>query len=217
MGMTKEYRQKLISKHICVYCKKHNDRYEIGSICSNCLGEEKKFRNMLQKEFKICPMCRKNKLYGEEKTCIECKTTRAINIKKSRDKNRDKYNEYMRDYHKKIYEYRKTNNLCTICGGKRDTEKLKCNKCRTKEKENRQRKRKNNMTMSEKIKFGICIRCNEPAIEGQKLCQRHYDIQVKSLEDSKEKRMESKNAYHKYNLPIEWKVRNSERMCNRVD
>lgn len=64
---------------MCPRCGKPLDR--TGYYCSGCLKKnnerEKEFREWC-KEYKICPQCKKNKLFGDEHICPECLARKAM-------------------------------------------------------------------------------------------------------------------------------------------
>ena len=60
-------------KGLCIRCRKPRNRE--GVYCSKCLEKERE-RHKKDREFfvdiGICYMCRKTKLFGDEKICPEC-------------------------------------------------------------------------------------------------------------------------------------------------
>lgn len=87
----------------------------------------------------ICPVCRKRKLIGDEKECLNCRT-----IKYS--KNRKWVNEhpnYHSEWRMNKYNERSKNHQCTYCGTPLDDDyKFKmCPKCLNKSKLTLQRSR----------------------------------------------------------------------------
>lgn len=87
----------------------------------------------------ICPVCCKEKLFGEEKECQQCQAKRYARVIKWR-KEHPGYDKLkrMQTYYKHI-----ANHECSICGTKLDTDyKFKsCPKCLAKNKINLKRSR----------------------------------------------------------------------------
>lgn len=166
-------------QHLCLNCGAPLDRN--GSLCSTCrdlrnerVREDRKYF----KEIGICPRCKKNKILGDEKSCPECQAYSYSLITPKRMENREHYNEIQKEYKRKLYEKRKDQGICTICGGAiSDKRYSTCNACREKQAEN---KRRRNSTLfesrDERVKNGICFFCNNHIVDGYKVCQKHLDM-----------------------------------------
>lgn len=144
------------------------------------------------KERGFCPICHKNRIYGSEKKCVECRAKSANLAQRRRDNNREEYNRYARELHARKVEEWKSKGLCSRCGRERDDKRFEtCSRCRRK---SREQKRKDDLRKRDYIDIrkyrsenNLCI-CGKPVIEGQKLCKEHYDIaieRIKKLNDSK--------------------------------
>lgn len=77
-----KYRQKYNNRKIqkvCVKCGNSLDRE--GSICSKCC-QKSALQAVLDRKFyqniKICPYCKKTKLWGDERVCLECQAKAYI-------------------------------------------------------------------------------------------------------------------------------------------
>ena len=81
-------------------------------------------------ELGICPICHKNRLFGDEKSCLECRADRTNKKAFSRSTNRQLYNAYMKALKKRLYDERKTKYICVECG-KRDAKcgRVRCEIC----------------------------------------------------------------------------------------
>ena len=80
----------------------------------------------------VCPVCRKESLFGDEKECLECRATKYIESRKFRIKHPNYHSEWRRN----LYKKRSENHQCTYCGIDLDDDyKFKmCPKCLNKNK-----------------------------------------------------------------------------------
>lgn len=79
---------------LCVNCGKPLDI--AGVKCSKCHDRANKDRRELiswYKENRICPTCRKNSLFGDEKMCIECSAKRYTQRMSRYNANPEKFKE----------------------------------------------------------------------------------------------------------------------------
>lgn len=143
------------------------------------------------KELGICPICHKNKLFGDEKSCLECKANEANYKSLSREVKREEYNLYMRIYQKQIYDARKEKRICTTCG-KRKAESgyATCDTCRTKRLKNRRIKCYKTLTRYER---GLCRFCDNPVEDGYKVCEYHHRLNIEKANNEKSKKAREKN------------------------
>lgn len=85
------------------------------------------------KRMGICPQCTKNKLFGTESRCPECRAYVAERVTRLREKNRENARKYQRDYMQKIGNERRENGQCYVCGKQLTDLKYKaCAMCRAK-------------------------------------------------------------------------------------
>lgn len=98
---------------------------------------------MTDREFyqsiKVCPVCHKEKLYGEEKECINCRTNKYISLRDWRIKHPNSYAEKR----KQKYMDRVSKHLCIQCGSilPQNDKRVMCSKCRLKHNLNQQKRR----------------------------------------------------------------------------
>lgn len=99
---------------LCVNCGKPLDI--AGVKCSKCRDRTNKDRRELiswYKENGICPICRKNNLFGNEKECIECSAKRYtkrmtcynLNPEKFKEKDRIEQKKYVKKEPLTVYAY----------------------------------------------------------------------------------------------------------------
>lgn len=122
----------LKKKGLCVSCRKRNGNGKAH--CDECLKRQQESvveAREYRRRIHICPMCKVNKLYEDEKYCVECKAVMAERQAKYREikENRDKD----REYHRNRRELLKEQGLCTRCGKNRQYRgTLLCAFCRDK-------------------------------------------------------------------------------------
>ena len=182
MGST-EYFKRRVSQGLCGACGKPNDRPD-KTTCSACskkrvqeIAEDRNF----YKSKGICPRCHKNMLMGQEKVCIECKAYSTNYIMVKREKNKDEYNEYMRNYRKNQTEKRRLLGLCTRCGNpKTDGRYVMCEICRAKNRTDND----NTESGKERVENGLCYWCGSPVKSGFKVCEKHYQMNCEKAKKS---------------------------------
>lgn len=75
------------ASNLCVLCGKPLDRE--GVVCTACNSKRTAYGRELYKKLQavgVCPRCGKNLLYGDEKSCVECKAKSAEAASKKRGK-----------------------------------------------------------------------------------------------------------------------------------
>lgn len=131
---------------LCPTCGATLDRK--GHYCSACLhkrNEEQREARKYYLSIGVCPVCKKEKLVGDEKQCITCR----LKAKEYREKhvypNQKQYADRHKTYLKELYKVRAEKGICTRCG-KRKAEpgKKKCAICQYKENEYKRLKNKSN-------------------------------------------------------------------------
>ena len=68
------------------------------------------------KRMGICPSCKKNKIFGDEGHCPECRVWFANHFAKKLMENREEINRNRRTRDLKLRNKRKELGLCYICG-----------------------------------------------------------------------------------------------------
>lgn len=123
---------------------------------------------------KICPQCKRNRLFGDEKICLECKAYAANKSSERRKKNNDRVKEIRNKSYKRIAEYRNQNCLCTKCGKPRTDNYKMCPSCRAKNTiacRNRRNIRENRTEY--RLRNNLCRFCDSERLEGYKVCELH--------------------------------------------
>ena len=109
--MANIYHQRIIEKRkmnkLCRDCGKPLDRN--GIRCTQCNDKHNQYNTETRKFYRsmgVCPRCRKESLYGDEKVCIECSYKLSEEVMRTR--NKEKYNqnhaEWSRRTHKEAVE-----------------------------------------------------------------------------------------------------------------
>lgn len=172
---------------LCIDCGNPLDRE--GIRCTKCCEKKRKRENDRRKWYadaRICPRCGKYSLFGDEKTCPECRAKNTEARKKRMD-NCDKGEIYekARTSRKKRYEELKANGICPMCG-KRKPEKglITCGICLAKSRDRRREKR-GTFGRDKSYERGICYFCDNPVKPGYKVCEKHYEMNIKKLQHEK--------------------------------
>lgn len=126
-----------------------------------------------------CPYCGREKLYGEEKSCPEC---RAKSSAYSMRRDRIKYNKNHADWSRKTYEERKQQGICIRCGKHKAKEgQCRCEYCIAKDTRARQT-REFHLSRFER---GLCRWCDNPVEEGFKVCEYHHQMNIEKARKGK--------------------------------
>lgn len=160
---------------LCVRCGKLNDgEYVCCDPCREKMNTYVKETRAWLKEHRICPRCRKNRLYGDENACPECNAETYRNTMKSRQTER--YNEMHREWSKKTHHEAIAKGICTRCRSRKADYGFKtCARCRTRDAEKRRLRNAPKIPMKDRAELGLCYWCMEPVKPGYKTCQRCYD------------------------------------------
>ena len=189
-----------ISKGLCTVCGNPVDTD--GKMCQACREKAKKKtreRKQWYKEHGICPECGKYEIFPHESMCPECNAKRQTR--------EEKRAEYSRNYQKQLREKRKAAGICVECG-KSPTEdgSYICSAC--KEKRNIARKKKpKKYVVANRISDRLCARCDEPALPGLRLCERHYNMM---LESTRKREAQYASGEKERKLNQKWKGTNKD-------
>ena len=138
----------------------------------------------------ICTKCGKNKAVNKTTYCEYCLEKDVIKNAKYREKNRHRLREENKKRMQDLRDRRKQNGECTKCGKKLNpvfdgNNTVKCKRCKVYYMEYMRKRRskddKQKITREEKIELKVCLYCNSKAIEGKKLCEKHYNIVLNNL------------------------------------
>ncbi len=155
-------------------------------MCRSC--REKRTEEMAKDrqfyaEHGICPRCHKNKLFGDEKVCPECKAENTNRIMLKRKDRIPEYNAYMRDYLRKEHHRRIAEGICTRCGKRKaDSGYKTCGNCRSKETRKKQVRNYQPLTRYER---GLCKFCDNPVEAGYKVCEQHHKMLIERSRSAK--------------------------------
>ena len=159
-------------------CRK--EKAELNRVmCKKCAEKERKRvaenREVLRL-MKICPRCGKNKLWGDEKMCIDCREKMYEYNKSRRSKENKNYNKI-----------RKQNGLCIKCGKRPPVEgKTKCAICSEKDRirmREYRMKKGIDVDRSERPAYGICYFCGSNINSG-KICSSCREVMINRLPSS---------------------------------
>lgn len=193
MALSEKEKQRRISEGLCIRCKKPNSQQT--QLCPECLRKQydsKKEDYARCQKLGICPICRKNLLMGDEKSCPECRAKRSNIVVKNRD--RLAYNAYNREYSKRVIKERKENGICTRCGKRKATiGYVTCAKCRQKY------RRPGDYSLGKReirVTNGKCYFCDNDALDGMKVCEKHRQRMVEMSHSPKA--VEAREKYRRF-------------------
>ena len=187
---TSIYQRRMIDKRVsnkqCVNCGNQLDRD--GYYCSFC--NDKKNRDNRETKntyirYHVCPECRKERLYGEEKRCVMCSARNYEITMRSRERlGREHYNEVHAKWSKNTHAKRIELGICTRCGKREANDGYKtCSICRS---NIREYKRRTDTRPNRKERYldGKCYFCDNDIIPGFKVCKEHYQDCLDRLDNS---------------------------------
>ena len=173
------------AKGLCPNCgKEREDKNYV--CCQSCRDYQKKYNKETRRfllDIRICPKCKKNRLFGSEKTCLECLAEIAEDRRSGKIK-RKKYN-------KQQYLFRisrmKENGICRGCTRRKvESGKTYCSICLQKKRERAKRSlvEKNKINFidrHERPSYGFCYFCGNPIDRDGRCCQKCADKMTANL------------------------------------
>lgn len=169
-------------KGLCCLCWEPIDR--VGIYCKKCLIKERerhKRDRIWYLENRICPNCRKEKIFGDERSCPECAAKNYTRLQKY---GKEIWKERERNYsarRKEIREEYYSKGICFQCRKRKIEEgKKKCRICLDKDAEVHRKRFVNRR--EEQVAKGMCYQCIKEKATNGKLCKSCYDKAVANLE-----------------------------------
>ena len=199
---TSIYQRRLLENRktngLCIDCGTELDRDGVRCVkCNTKHNEKNKADRKWYIENGICPVCRDNFLFGDEKVCLECGASKYAETMKSRERlGREHYNEVHKEWSKRTHHEMIQKGICTRCRKRKADYGYKtCGICRDKGRKYK-RVKYGKPDRSERYKQGLCYFCDNPIKDGYKVCEKHYQMNVeKSLsQKAKEARRELKES-----------------------
>ncbi len=169
------YYQKRKAEHKCVQCGKALPEDYEHPRCPECMEKKRVYDREVKKglrALKICPTCGKNKLYGDEKICLECRDKSARYAAEQKPEK-----DAINNYHRSRYQILKNAGRCTRCG-KPTTNGVRCKQCA--ELQNRKRRGTSDV-LFKRIEQKLCVNCGKPVKPGYKVCQECYERNMSNL------------------------------------
>lgn len=175
----KERYKKLREKGICTICK-HRPSEDGMVTCRECRAKQKTYqkeRRTYLKSIGFCPQCGSEKLYGDEKLCLECSAKKyAWNLKCGRT-------EKAEENRKTRYERRKASGICVKCGTRpAEHGKTRCRICNFIE-ARRAKSYRGDIDRNARPSYGLCYICGEKAMDGKRLCKKCAETSIKNLQN----------------------------------
>lgn len=183
-----------VAKGLCGYCGKENDNLPL-KYCKAC-AEKRSRQNKERKEYYErhgwCNVCGSPEKMENGKMCFRCWET-AYNGRQKRKKpmtDEERQKVYQRNTEKRRKQLE--NGLCWYCGKRKVLDgRRECIDCYAKRKreiaQKSSRKQAENAAIREEwLKNHLCTKCGEPAKDGYKVCERHYQISIANQKKAKE-------------------------------
>lgn len=171
---------------LCVRCGKPMDR--VGANCTECCRKNTESARRSREYYTkigICPKCKKERIYLNERICPECVEKERVAISKYVKNTPERHSESNKKTTEKVRSKRKAAGLCVRCGKRKpDSGKTSCGICLAKNRENQRRWRERNGKINmderkERLEKGLCWFCGEPVKEGYRTCEECYQRCVK--------------------------------------
>lgn len=127
----------------------------------------------------ICPICNKNTLFGDEKSCPECRARDAeYHARRYEDpEHRKQMIQISTESKKKRKQLRREQGLCIECGKRKPREGIAtCAICR--ERINKQKRENYQGATLRKgwVANGKCFHCGAECEKGYKVCKKHHQM-----------------------------------------
>lgn len=117
---------------VCVRCGKDRGN-STNLMCDGCNGYYKA-NYLFYIQHKICPSCKSEKLWGDEKYCLNCRDKILTRTEKRRKEKPEQIRMTNKEYYHKRHEYLLKSGICVRCGKAKATPNYKtCALCRHKE------------------------------------------------------------------------------------
>lgn len=200
----KALRERRKAQGLCVDCGQPSETNRCESCKAKRRENEKKTRE-LSRELGICPRCNKNKLFGSEKNCPECRAKAETDRENWEKRNTEIAIERRRAYNRKSYYKSKAEHRCACCGRKTYDDKVYCPVCA----ERKNKARLHDIPRVERLSMGVCYICGKPFAPGYKMCQEHLDLYRSLCVENNAKMKVEKKGWFKYDvLPRNVAIRN---------
>lgn len=154
-------------------------------MCSECAEEQRIYRQETREYLRnlgLCPRCGKNKLFGSERECPECRST----MYEINQRSRERRNVTAMDYYRKDIKRLKEQGLCRSCRKRKVADgHTYCNAClikhRERSKEYRRKKSIIGLVRSERPNYGFCYTCGDPLDRDGRICKKCAEKMTKNL------------------------------------
>lgn len=179
---------------LCTKCGQPLDgKWTVCTKCHNDYYETKEF----YEKHNLCRRCGKNKVYGTDRYCFECRAYyneyNRKYIENSPQDRKEKYKKRRSEQRKEVYYRLKEQGICVCCRKRKALPgKVSCGVCSEKNKLVKELKRnpKQN-TFEYRLENGLCYFCGEPLKDKTKtICLKCHE---KRVEIGKERAKLNKN------------------------
>lgn len=161
---------------LCMGCGKETGDGKV--YCPECRvrqNERARQNRAFYAEHGLCRRCGRNRVFGSEKRCPECRALDAA--REARRARTDEVREKNNAYHRRRYQERSSLGICTQCGRRKaEAGKKRCGICAGRAAaRNRERYVAAAIPKAERYRHGLCCTCsNSLDMDGMKICSRCY-------------------------------------------
>lgn len=159
------HRKKCKDNNICPSCGKKKDRD--GYYCTNCTQKHNERQAADKKyciEHHICTVCRKERVYGTDRTCFECREKSNTRKENYSEEQKERYKKMSEARNAEIRKLRKEKGICVACGKRKvKSGRVRCGICLDKDAERHRLKRIDDIKIREYRKENhLCYFCGNP-------------------------------------------------------
>lgn len=208
--MARRYQERK-SNGLCVQCGKANE--DGRSSCPGCRAREnerKRQDRIFYAAHGLCTRCGKNSVFGEDRTCFEC---RAKDLVSKGRRDRDKMKKKDSEGFQRRYRARSEQGICVGCGRRRAAEgKKRCETCARRDTAAHMKtywKKKaasGGIPRNERRLHGFCYICNGRLDRDGKVCSRCHE-RLKAM-------AAKKSDYWKRDNEVAFRRRNAGSSCD---
>ena len=144
------------------------------------------------KEHGICVLCGQKDAQKGYTRCLECRFKEREYARKSREKLTDEqkaeYNDKKRKAQSNLYQRRKEQGICVMCGKAKADRGVRCSVCQNIVNRHKKEKSREQGTMPiELFRYPeYCSTCGRPVMQGKRVCERCYENILKMGEKGRQ-------------------------------
>lgn len=178
-----------MAEGLCPYCGGDKGDHYSCKKCRDIRNAKLKKRRDDRRANGICPRCGKEKLWGDERQCLEC-SAKDYAISQKRD--REHFNQVHREWERRKNAQMREQGICYRCRKRPASFGYKsCSICRARSNKYYQENYAHPRPLTK------CRWCDNPPLEGMRVCEFHLQEQIRraNSENAKKMRKVTKNLW----------------------